>query len=574
MSSSNDKPLSKEAAEKEAEHERALAGWARMQRGDFADAITRRRARGVATDPKVREAMDALEDEAREREMRAHDLESSADAYERERSRLRYEEERQAARDIELAAWKLEEARDQALHNATERLFASGDGSMSPESWQAFRKQLGSAISFDEGAGKLAIIAKRHSNVAGAYVKNEPGPYGPGSPNSWFRDMAAAFTPTDSPFAGQSVQEAHERLNRHAQDVTSEIRRGSDYGKRAKDSLLEHTRTNDVPNNKKARERRSRELRALTTGGGATAAAVSGGAAFVSPAFVDDAFAPFKGIHRTFADQCGTGEMPEFGMEVYLPYFASATSVTQQTEGQPVSESDPTAALQSAQVQTVSGQVTISQQLHDRGVTGGGSFDVVLGKQLMQQLDQSVETYALTQALSTASPVAGQATFSIAGLYQDIAKGREALTDTAGTRLRPTHFFSTSDFYSYVTRQVDTTQRPIVVPTFTPGFPLAEGDEQSKWSRFTGTVLPGGVLWFEADAIPTYGTTNETQLIVSAPDEALVLFEGPPMLVLYPQTDSLNLEIVVNLRKYVAAVTRFQSGTASITSLAYTSNLV
>ena len=239
-----------------------------------------------------------------------------------------------------------------------------------------------------------------------------------------------------------------------------------------------------------------------------------------------------------------------------------------------MSETDPSTGFQSAQVVAVNGQITISQQLSDRAFTGGGSFDVALGKQLQQQLAEAIEKYVINQVLANAATVAGQGSFTIAGFYQDLAAGREKLTDTAGVRLRPTHLFSTSDFYSYVTRQVDDQHRPIVTPRYVPGFPLAQGDEQTQWSRFTGTVLPGGVLWFEADAIPTVGTTSETQLIVSAPDEAVVLFEGAPVLSVFPQTDAASLELVANLRAYVAAVTRYPSGSAVIAGAAYTSALV
>ena len=165
--------------------------------------------------------------------------------------------------------------------------------------------------------------------------------------------------------------------------------------------------------------------------------------------------------------------------------------------------------------------------MSDRGLTGGGAFDQVLAKQLKQQLDQSTNLYVLNQAIGGTSTITGNSTFSIANLYQDLAKGREQLTDTAGVRLRPTHLFTTSDFYSFVTRQVDaTTNRPIVTPIFAPGFPIASGADDGlqsdqrvpKWSRFTGTVLPAGVLWFEDDTIP--GSGSNTQLVISAPDEA------------------------------------------------------
>ena len=239
-----------------------------------------------------------------------------------------------------------------------------------------------------------------------------------------------------------------------------------------------------------------------------------------------------------------------------------------------MSETDPSTALVGAQIETVTGQVTISQQISDRGFTGGGSFDIVISRQLQQQLDEKINLYALNQALAGAAVVAGQSSFTIAGLYQGLAAGREKLTDTAGTRLRPTHLFTSSDFYSYVTRQVDDQHRPIVVPQFAPGFPLAQGDEQTSWSRFTGTVLPGGVLWFEDDTIPTYGTTSEIQLVVSAPDEAMLLLEGEPIFSVYPQTDAASFELVAGLRAYVAAVPRYPSGTATVFGAAYTSALV
>jgi hypothetical protein len=177
--------------------------------------------------------------------------------------------------------------------------------------------------------------------------------------------------------------------------------------------------------------------------------------------------------------------------------------------------------------------------------------------------------------------VTGAAEYKTLKLYEDIAKAREKLTDTAGTRLRPTHFFTTSDFYSYASRQGDvTTERPIVQPWFSPGFPISSGADdfdsgpKPAWSRFTGTVLPGGVLWFTSDNIQPVGTTNHTQLIVSAPDVALVLVEGEPVITAFRETRAPELEVVVNLRNYAACLTRHAAGTAVISSGAYTTALV
>lgn len=201
-----------------------------------------------------------------------------------------------------------------------------------------------------------------------------------------------------------------------------------------------------------------------------------------------------------------------------------------------------------------------------------------MAAQIAQQNEEALEKLVLTTVITNGEAVSGQSTYKTANLYQDIALAREKLTDTAGTRLRPTHFFSTSDLYSYATRPVDaTTERPVVTSQFAPGLPLTNGgDEKPRpaWSRFTGTVLPGGVLWFLSDAIPAVGTTNHTQLLVSAPDEAVVLAETTPLLTVYPETKANTLQVIVNLRQYACAITRHKAGTAIISSAAYTTALV
>lgn len=134
-----------------------------------------------------------------------------------------------------------------------------------------------------------------------------------------------------------------------------------------------------------------------------------------------------------------------------------------------------------------------------------------------------------------------------------------------------------------MTRQVDaTTNRPIVTPQFAPGFPLATGaddgpqgdQDRPKWARFTGTILPGGVLWFTDDAIPASG--SDAQLVVSAPDQAVTLCESDPVLTLFldAATTAGDLQAIVNLRSYVAAVLRYPSGNATIVGSAYTTSLL
>jgi hypothetical protein len=85
--------------------------------------------------------------------------------------------------------------------------------------------------------------------------------------------------------------------------------------------------------------------------------------------------------------------------------------------------------------------------------------------------------------------------------------------------------------------------------------------------------MPGGVVWMTDENIPLFGTSEQIQIIVSAPAVALVLC-GPPVVSVMPQTIAQNLEVLVNLRSYVAVVARHASGTASFAGARYLKSLV
>jgi hypothetical protein len=246
--------------------------------------------------------------------------------------------------------------------------------------------------SFRKGVDRAIIELDQEARLADfehhAAVVNEPGPYRADSPNSYYADLAAAASArlavpdvlgarisSDVDMSAAAVQE---RLRRHSVDVALAIRRGGEYGRKAKAILGESFREADPVQH---RQRMEKELRGLPTGGGATASAAGGGgAAFVSPAFVLDAWAPFRGIERSFADQCRAVSLSQaapFGMNIYVPLFSGADKVAKQAEEGTVTETVPTAELEGAKLETLTGQVIISRQLLDRALLGGG-FDELL----------------------------------------------------------------------------------------------------------------------------------------------------------------------------------------------------
>jgi hypothetical protein len=420
------------------------------------------------------------------------------------------------------------------------------------------------------------IVAKRlaREREAQTRVTHEPRTYAKHSQHSYYSDVVAAAW-SDAP------DQARSRLTRYERELGAEMVRGSKEGRRAERIIRARGRTADAAEGEQRTTKLLNEIRGFGTDGGVSASSPGEAASFVSPAFLLDEWVPYRGAARSFADQCMLLPLPGFGLKVYVPAFTAGPTVGEQTEGGSVSETEPTTGLESSgTVETITGQITGTQQLHDRGGSGGGATDIIIGKQLQQQLDASVDLYALNRAIEKGTAVSGESTYSTEGLYKDLAKGRKEITDTAGTRLRPTSIFTTSDIFSHATSQLDEQHRPILVPTFVPGFPLAadaddhdESNKLPKWSRFTGVVMPGSTLWFTDDNIPLVGTTTQTQILVSSPGDAILLMEDEPVLSVFLETKGDKLQTVLNLREYAACATRHSAGTSVIAGAGYTSAL-
>jgi hypothetical protein len=457
------------------------------------------------------------------------------------------------AEESALLADKLESMRDKRIHAATDVLLgAHRDGNrwaLNDDEYHRFKRAVDDAARYDGLRSTVAAIEgeKRHS---AAVVRAEPRIYGSANPeNSYFRDLVLS-TQYGHPEHGP----VEARLKRHGDEVRAEIRLGTAEGRQLHRQYVELVRSHN--------EDRSRtELRAMS----------SSSATFAAPAYITDLWASYRSPYRAFADQCFPATLPEHGMQVNVPSFTGPSSVTTQSENTAVSETDPTGALLSADLVTKTGQVTLSQQLFDRGGMKGLSFDEILSRQLKEQLDAQIDAYVLAQALATAGTVTDAASFSLGAFYADLSTAREQSQDTAGNRIRTTHVFSTPDFTGHVLALVDDDHRPIVQPHYDaqPWASLAATGDP-KGQAWTGTVLPGGLAWFEDGNIPASGPN--TQIVVARPD-TVVLFEGEPVPIIFPESYAGTLQVLIGLRSYVAAIARHAAAVQTISGSTYPTTL-
>jgi hypothetical protein len=184
--------------------------------------------------------------------------------------------------------------------------------------------------------------------------------------------------------------------------------------------------------------------------------------------------------------------------------------------------------------------------------------DQVLFRQIKEQSDAAIDSYAIAQALPGASTVSntgatfafGTTTGGSGGFLADIVKSKAKLTDTAGVRLRATHLHAASDFVDFLQSWCDTTGRPVFPPALDDHrLPLRDANDDDA-QGYSGYVLSGLALSGD-DNIPP--SCSNLQIIISRPETSL-LGESAPMMVVSPEGAAGNLEAILSWRVYTATI--------------------
>lgn len=413
---------------------------------------------------------------------------------------------------------------------------------------------------------------------------DEPRVYGKRSRNSWFHDQhilvnSSPLDPRRREAEARQLEWSHQVEWHLANDdkvtdaiekqMRSELRR---QGAQSVDASLAEYRDRG----RTAADLKDQELRTgITTGGGATASAAGGGAAaFVSPVIFINEYAPYREAGRAFIQQLHQQPLPDYGMELYLPYVSGPAGVAAQTEGIGVQETDPTMGYLSGAVGTEAGQVSVSQQSLDR--TGPGfEFDRLIFDQLQRDYDPKLDAYALTQVLAVATSQAYTGTFAltvasgVGGFVGQVSGAISSINTAAGTFLNPTHLFVIPSRWQFIAAWADAQGRQIIVPErYGPfnasgtandvGEPVIEG--------YTGYTL-AGLPVFKDQNIPNLGTTSTDQAIVGDLSE-VYWFEGAPVDRVLPQTLAGNLQVIIQRYGYRGIIVRYPAGLVSINGAA------
>lgn len=473
-------------------------------------------------------------------------------------------EERSATKAAEIGAIRSKLASSASGHiaKAADKLVANS-GHLANEDWDEFTKSVNYVVRAADTDRTLGDLEQRFASQGIQQIR-EARTYGKGSPHSWFLDRATMATqiggmdPSD-----RTASAAQERLNHYAREVAYEVDRRSDEGKRAERLLGEHFRSDDPETTRRSVDAARTEMRAMATGGGSTASASGGGgAAFVSPMWMDGLWAPF--LQRSpFANVLELDDVPDYGLEVYLPQFTSDASMTQQTEGQPLSESDPASALLSTQLVTISGKLTPSQQLFDRaGGPDGYGFDRIAAKQLALDFSHQLDVYSITTAIAAGGTVSYNAgsfalagTSGVGGFVDKLSSAKNNVRGTGGSYLEPSAVFFTPARWEYIGGWADAQGRPVLLPHMASADGRQYGDTGLEW---------GGLHVYTSPNIPSLGTTSEDQAIVLDPSEVYLWRTPTPIIQVSPQPGASNLQVLITARGYAGQISRYPQAVQSI----------
>lgn len=265
------------------------------------------------------------------------------------------------------------------------------------------------------------------------------------------------------------------------------------------------------------------EQRAINTGAGG----------LVVPQYLVDLAALVARAGRPTANAVRHLDLPEQGMSLIIPKGTTGAAVASQTaENQNVQNTDEAWSALTNGVVTITGQQDVSRQLLERGagvdrlVFGDliGAYyaevdrQVLVGTGTSNQMLGILNTAGIHQATAfTAAATVSTFWTKTAGEVSAVASNRFLSPDTVVMHPRR---------YAWLAAQVDSQNRPLVVPQFDGGAMNAMGATDVPGMR---GQLMGMAIVVDPNVPTTVGTASEDQVIVMHADD-LLLWEAPGLL--------------------------------------------
>lgn len=391
-------------------------------------------------------------------------------------------------------------------------------------------------------------------NLGGSIrVTHEPRTYERGNGQSYFMDLFKLGAGPSAGFAGydSAVKRLKEHAGQVAVDAVDAERRGVSASA-AERYFVRQVREAINPRKDGTEPGSYIERRDLSTAAGS-------GGEFVPPLYLTAQYVPYARPARVFADAQTNVPLPPGTMSVNIPKVNGGTTVAPQgTQNTNVSDTDIDTEYVTFPVITIAGAQVLSLQLLERSPI---AFDDVVMKDLTLAQAQQVDAQCLTGSGSGGNATgvyntAGittvtwtQASPTIKGLYGQLAFAKSQI---AQQRFLPaTHIFFTPERWEWIEQQVDSNNRPLVLPEQNGPWNVMQvaPDANTAEGLTGGRMLSCAVL--QDFNIPANVNGNQDLVFVLKADDNF-LYESPLVTRALPQTYGAQLSVLLQLYNYIA----------------------
>jgi HK97 family phage major capsid protein len=316
---------------------------------------------------------------------------------------------------------------------------------------------------------------------------------------------------------------------------------------------------------------RADEQRALgntnTTGG-------SGGE-LAPPAWWEQDFIKLVRPGRVTADLFTKSEVPAGVSSINIPRMLTGTTTAlQSTQNTALSQTDLTSGFVSTGFSTIGGKQIVSQQLLDQAAV---NFDQIvmndlaaayaqnLGSQVILGAGTGANNNSVLNGLANASVIAAnQAVLGTATAAAFYSKANGMLSSFVTNRYaNPTCWLMHPRRWFWLLAQVDSSNRPLVVPTAVAYNPMASSDGVTV-QGLTGTLL--GLPVYIDPQIPTNlgAGTNQDEVFLLKQDD-LWLFESTPRAEAFREPYADSMGVLFRLFNYAGTIlNRYTSSIATM----------
>ena len=364
-------------------------------------------------------------------------------------------------------------------------------------------------------AAALASVGQTGQRREGARVTSEPTTYGRGQRHSYWLDLARDQMGRGDGDGG--VQAARERLSRHAKELDVELpareARRNELAQRALDSVEGLRPEQRASVFERGQEQRVNPNRVDGQGG-----------YFVPPLWLVDEYINLPRFGRQAANLCRNMPLPAGTDSINLPKVATGTATGVQTaDAAAVTSTDMTDTFVNAAVRTIAGQQDVAMQLLDQSPV---AFDEVIYGDLIADYNARADIQVVNGSGSNGQHLGilnvgsinaityTDASPTLPEMYPSFAQGASKIY--TGRKLPATGALVYPSVWYWATAQLDTTNRPLIVPPQVGWNPAGTQQDLASGEGPVGMLSMGLPAYIDGN-LPTNlgGGTNETRTIIA-----------------------------------------------------------